>query len=60
MLTDEGRQVTQQMKDEIDRTMNRIILRFGEDKILEFMDMLDDFSEILTQIPNENENTLSK
>ncbi|MFT8890008.1 MAG: MarR family transcriptional regulator [Ethanoligenens sp.] len=59
MLTNEGRRVTQQMEDEIDKTMRRIILRFGEDRILEFMDMLDDFSEILT-LPNENENTISK
>lgn len=54
MLTDEGRQITQQMKDEIDRTMSRIILRFGEDKIIEFMEMLDEFSEILTQLQNGN------
>lgn len=54
MLTGEGRQVTQQMKDEIDRTMSRIILRFGEDKIIEFMEMLDEFSEILTQLQNGN------
>lgn len=60
MLTDEGRRVTQQMQDEMDRTMSRIILRFGEDRILEFMDMLDDFSEILIQLPNGNENTVLK
>ncbi|MFT9057459.1 MAG: MarR family transcriptional regulator [Ethanoligenens sp.] len=59
MLTNEGRQVTQQMEDEIDRTMRRIILRFGEDRILGFMDMLDDFSEILT-LPNKNGNTVLK
>ncbi len=53
-LTEEGRQVTHQMKEQLDRTISIIISRFGEDNTITLTQMLSDFADLLTQVQNEN------
>ena len=55
-LTEKGRNVTHEAKNQMDRTIGEIISRFGEERIVAFTQMLNDFAWLLTQIQNENKN----
>jgi DNA-binding MarR family transcriptional regulator len=49
-LTEKGSAVTYKTKSQIDKTVNGIILYFGEDKIRAFTQMLNDFAGHLAEL----------
>lgn len=53
-LTDEGKQVAEEMKVQTDKMIAKIITRFGENKTLALTQLLDDFADTLTDTKNEN------
>ena len=58
-LTGKGRDVTYEAQYRMEKTMGRIISRFGEARIITFTQMLNDFAELMTQIHDECKNDLS-
>jgi len=58
-LTDKGRYVTYLAKDHMDKTITYIISRFGEDRIMAFTQMLNDFAGLMTQIHDDWKNNIS-
>jgi len=55
-LTEQGRQVTNKLKKEVDLLISRIVSRFGDDKTTELTQMLNDFAGLLVQMRSESEN----
>ena len=57
-LTEKGRNVTYVTKNQIDKTINDVIIRFGEARIITFTQMLNDFACILSQIQDNSKNEI--